>query len=335
MLQEGEPIPGPKSGLLSNTQKWIVWGDTCADKERDFIGKGCVVREQQGKGTQENCSATRLTVSGFMVMGLVSGLSLANHLAWTISGDSGSFLVAHASLSQDGFQREGFWGVRAGHIVSSLLSAPLEFSRFVFGGRTMFLIGTPVVRQLKQPGLAKADGFSQQFPNINILCYQGVFVKTKESTLIYVLAVAKHQTLIRFHQCPFSVPGSHPGYYTAFHPPVSLVCSGLWQLTSFPLFLWPWQSWGTLVRYFAECPLIWTYLMFSSWLDWSYGFWGKNSPEMKCPSHHTLSWIACYPHVLLLVMLTAITWWYLPGLSTVKWLHPLPLPNPHPYLSIL
>ena len=40
MLQEGGPLPGPKSGLLPNTQKWIVRGDTCADKARDFIGKG-------------------------------------------------------------------------------------------------------------------------------------------------------------------------------------------------------------------------------------------------------------------------------------------------------
>ena len=38
-----------------------------------------------------------------MVMGLVSGLPLANH------SDSGSFLVVCALLSQDGFQREGFW----------------------------------------------------------------------------------------------------------------------------------------------------------------------------------------------------------------------------------
>ena len=35
--------------------------------------------EQQGKETQENCSAAWLTVSGFMVMGLVSRWSLANH----------------------------------------------------------------------------------------------------------------------------------------------------------------------------------------------------------------------------------------------------------------
>ena len=48
--------------------------------KQETIGKGCQGREQEGKGTQENCSATWLAVSGFMVMGLVSGLSLANHL---------------------------------------------------------------------------------------------------------------------------------------------------------------------------------------------------------------------------------------------------------------
>ena len=69
--------------------------ETCADKARDFIGKGHPGREQQGKGIQENCSAMWLVVSGFLLMGLVSGLSLANH------SDSEPFLVAHASLSQD------------------------------------------------------------------------------------------------------------------------------------------------------------------------------------------------------------------------------------------
>ena len=101
----GGPLPVSKSGLLSNTRKWIVWGDTCANKARDFIGKGRLGREQQNKGTQDTWSATWLAVSGFMVMGLVSWLSLANH------SDSGSFLVACALLSQDGFQQEGFWEV--------------------------------------------------------------------------------------------------------------------------------------------------------------------------------------------------------------------------------
>ena len=46
-----------------------------------------------------------LAVSGFMVMRLVSGLSLANH------SDSESFLVVQALFSQDGCQREGCWEV--------------------------------------------------------------------------------------------------------------------------------------------------------------------------------------------------------------------------------
>ena len=46
-----------------------------------------------------------LTVSGFMVMGLVSGLSPANH------SDSESFQVGHVLLSQDGCQQGGFWEV--------------------------------------------------------------------------------------------------------------------------------------------------------------------------------------------------------------------------------
>ena len=59
------PLPWPQSGLLSNTQKLIVQGDTCAVKARDLMGKGHPGREQLGKGTQENCSAMWLIVSGF------------------------------------------------------------------------------------------------------------------------------------------------------------------------------------------------------------------------------------------------------------------------------
>ena len=52
--------------------------------------------------------------SCFMVMLLVSGLSLANH------SDSGSFLVARTLLSQDGFQSEGFWEVGRTYRLSPL-----------------------------------------------------------------------------------------------------------------------------------------------------------------------------------------------------------------------
>ena len=64
--------------------------------KQEIYWKGRPGGEQEGKGTQGNCSAAWLAISGFMVMGLVSGWSLANH------SNSESFLVVHASLSQDG-----------------------------------------------------------------------------------------------------------------------------------------------------------------------------------------------------------------------------------------
>ena len=105
LLQKGRPLLGPESGLLSNIQKWIVWGDAHVDKARDFIEKGHSGGEHEGKGTWEDFSAKWFALSSFMVMGLVSELSLADH------SDSGFFLVEHASLSQNGFQQKGFWEV--------------------------------------------------------------------------------------------------------------------------------------------------------------------------------------------------------------------------------
>ena len=48
-------------------------------REEAFLGKGLQGGEQQGKGTQQNCFATWLVVSGSLVMELVSGSSLPNH----------------------------------------------------------------------------------------------------------------------------------------------------------------------------------------------------------------------------------------------------------------
>ena len=77
-----------------------------------------------------------------MVMGLVSGWSLANH------SNSESFLVAQASLSQDGCSREGFWEVD-GHTVS-----PFDLSQALpVGGGLLVpysLSGSPVIKQLMQ-----------------------------------------------------------------------------------------------------------------------------------------------------------------------------------------
>ena len=65
-------------------------------KQERLYWKKAPGRRAAGYGDQENRSAAWLAVSGFMVMGLVSGWSLASH------SDSESFLVAHASLTQDG-----------------------------------------------------------------------------------------------------------------------------------------------------------------------------------------------------------------------------------------
>ena len=55
-------------------------------------------------------------------MGLVSGLSLANH------SDSESFLVVHALFSQDGCQRERFW-----ELVRQVMS-PFDLSQILLVG---------------------------------------------------------------------------------------------------------------------------------------------------------------------------------------------------------
>ena len=77
-----------------------------------------------------------------MVMGLVSGLSLANH------SDLESFLVVHALFSQDGCQRGGFWEV-VGHVVSPFdlsLTLPSPDGLLV----PCSLPGPPVIKQLMQ-----------------------------------------------------------------------------------------------------------------------------------------------------------------------------------------
>ena len=97
--------PGPERELLSNTQKWIVWGDTHADKAKGFTGNGCPGGEYEGKGTQGNCSATWFAVSGFMVMGLVSRFSPANHsILWSF------WWHMHCSAKMDASKKEsGRW----------------------------------------------------------------------------------------------------------------------------------------------------------------------------------------------------------------------------------
>ena len=109
-------------GIPSRVWEWaLVWHSemNCLRRHtcwQSFVRKEGPGREQWDKGYQENCSATWLEVLGFMGMGLISGLSLANH------SDPGSFLVVHALLSHNGFHREGFWEVGRPYGLESPLS---------------------------------------------------------------------------------------------------------------------------------------------------------------------------------------------------------------------
>ena len=80
-------------------------------KQEILLGKGTWVESSRVREPRRTALPHGLQSQGFMVMVLVSGLSLANH------SDSESFLVVHALFSQDGCQRERFWEV-VRHVVS-------------------------------------------------------------------------------------------------------------------------------------------------------------------------------------------------------------------------
>ena len=81
-----------------------------------------------------------LAILDFMVMGLVSRLSSANH------SDSESFVVVHALISQDGCQQEGFWEV-VGHVVS-----PFDLCRTLpVDSGLLVLCSLPAPPVIKQP----------------------------------------------------------------------------------------------------------------------------------------------------------------------------------------
>jgi len=86
-------------------------------KQEILLGKGTRMESSRVREPRRTALSHGSQSPGFMVMGLVSGLSLANH------SDSESFLVAHALFSQDECQREGFWEV-VGHVLS-----PFDLSR--------------------------------------------------------------------------------------------------------------------------------------------------------------------------------------------------------------
>ena len=80
-------------------------------KQEILLRKGSRVESSSLREPMRTALPCDSAVSGFMVMGLVSRLSLANH------SNSESFLVVQALFSQDGCQ-QGFWEVVGTYVVS-------------------------------------------------------------------------------------------------------------------------------------------------------------------------------------------------------------------------
>ena len=82
--RKGDPFQGLKLGSCLTLGNKLSKETHVLTKQDILLGKGTQVESRR---TQKNSSATWLTVSGFMMMGLVSWLSLAHH------SNSESFLV--------------------------------------------------------------------------------------------------------------------------------------------------------------------------------------------------------------------------------------------------
>ena len=129
---------------LSNTQKWIVWGDMCGDKARGFFGNGHPRREQQVREPRRTALPHGICLKFYgngVTFRIISDQSSC--LTHTWSG-SGSFLLVWASLSQDGFQHRGCWKV--GGLLPP--TGPSQILPVSLQGST--ISGPPSVRQLMQ-----------------------------------------------------------------------------------------------------------------------------------------------------------------------------------------
>ena len=78
MLQEGGPLPGPKLGSCLILGNELSEETHVLTKQKILLGKGTQVESSRVREPRRS-ALPQLTTLGFMVMGLVSGLSLASH----------------------------------------------------------------------------------------------------------------------------------------------------------------------------------------------------------------------------------------------------------------
>ena len=94
--RKGDLFQGPKLGSCLTLGNELSEETHVLTKQESLLGKGTRLESSRVREPRRSALPLWLTVSGFMVMGLVSEWSLANH------SNSESFLVVHISLSQDG-----------------------------------------------------------------------------------------------------------------------------------------------------------------------------------------------------------------------------------------
>ena len=109
--RKGDLFQGPEVGSCLTPRNEFSEETHMLTKQEISLGKGARVESSRGREPRGTALSHGLQSRGFTVMGLVSGLSLANR------SDSESFLVVLTLFSQDGCQREGFWEV-VGPVVS-------------------------------------------------------------------------------------------------------------------------------------------------------------------------------------------------------------------------
>ena len=93
-----DPFQGLKLGSCLTLRNELSEETHVLTKQEILLGKGTRMESSRVREPRRTALPHGSQSPGFMVMGLVSGLSLANH------SDSESFLVVHALFSQDGCQ---------------------------------------------------------------------------------------------------------------------------------------------------------------------------------------------------------------------------------------
>ena len=114
--RKGDPCQGQKLGSCLTLGNELSEETHAQTKQASLLGKG--TRLESSRDREPRRTALHVTCSlRFLVLGLVSRLSLATH------SDSESFLVVHALFSQDRCQQEVFWEV-VRHVVSPFGLSP-------------------------------------------------------------------------------------------------------------------------------------------------------------------------------------------------------------------